>query len=289
MAYTKTVWVNGGVPAINATNLNHLEQGIFDTDAGLTTTNANLAALDVEANFGWFGLSGTWAYSSADAPTFVLTVNANVTTILTVGMRLKLTQTTVKYFIITAIGAYSGGNTLVTVYGGTDYTLVSAAVSAVFFSSAKAPFGFPVDYSKWSILVSSATPALGTPVNNVWWNPGSTQISIPIGKWRIEYSVGARVDVTISAGGFYEGRVALSVATNSASVTESLVGFGGDLVTAGLYTITNCLTNGIFYNTTSKIVLYLNSLTKTGGSLGASNGFNANINIISIRSICAYL
>ena len=43
MAYTKTVWVNGGVPAINATNLNHLEQGIFDTDASLTTNIANLA------------------------------------------------------------------------------------------------------------------------------------------------------------------------------------------------------------------------------------------------------
>ena len=30
MAYTKTVFVNGSTPAINATNLNKIEQGIFD-------------------------------------------------------------------------------------------------------------------------------------------------------------------------------------------------------------------------------------------------------------------
>ena len=30
MAYTKTTWVNGGAPAINATNLNKMEQGILD-------------------------------------------------------------------------------------------------------------------------------------------------------------------------------------------------------------------------------------------------------------------
>lgn len=30
MPYTKTNWVNGGTPAINATNLNKIEQGIYD-------------------------------------------------------------------------------------------------------------------------------------------------------------------------------------------------------------------------------------------------------------------
>ena len=55
MAYTKTVWVNNQAPAINADNLNQTEQGIFDTDAGVTaangridTTNSNVAALTTE-------------------------------------------------------------------------------------------------------------------------------------------------------------------------------------------------------------------------------------------------
>ena len=33
MAYTKTTWQNDQAPAINATNLNKIEQGIFDNDA----------------------------------------------------------------------------------------------------------------------------------------------------------------------------------------------------------------------------------------------------------------
>ena len=35
MAYTKTTWVNGQAPAINAANLNKIEQGIYDNDAAL--------------------------------------------------------------------------------------------------------------------------------------------------------------------------------------------------------------------------------------------------------------
>lgn len=36
MAYTKTVWVNDNLPAVNATNLNKIEQGIFDAHDMLT-------------------------------------------------------------------------------------------------------------------------------------------------------------------------------------------------------------------------------------------------------------
>lgn len=37
MAYTKTTWVNGTTPAVNATNLNKIEQGIADAHDMLTT------------------------------------------------------------------------------------------------------------------------------------------------------------------------------------------------------------------------------------------------------------
>lgn len=36
MAYTKTTWQNDQAPAINATNLNKIEQGIFNNDALLS-------------------------------------------------------------------------------------------------------------------------------------------------------------------------------------------------------------------------------------------------------------
>lgn len=54
MAYTKTVWVNNQAPAINAENLNKIEDGIYDsvryadaqtlTDAQKTQARANIAA-----------------------------------------------------------------------------------------------------------------------------------------------------------------------------------------------------------------------------------------------------
>lgn len=40
MAYTKTNWVNDSVPAINASNLNKIEQGIYD-NAFESGSNAN--------------------------------------------------------------------------------------------------------------------------------------------------------------------------------------------------------------------------------------------------------
>ena len=49
MPYTKTIWVNGIAPNINATNLNNIEQGIFDahrlSPTGVAATDtANLQA-----------------------------------------------------------------------------------------------------------------------------------------------------------------------------------------------------------------------------------------------------
>lgn len=51
MAYTKTNWVNNQSPPINATNLNKIEQGIFDCDENSTEAlvNANDAITRVAA------------------------------------------------------------------------------------------------------------------------------------------------------------------------------------------------------------------------------------------------
>lgn len=36
MAYQKTTWADGQTPAINSTNLNHIEQGIYDVDQAIS-------------------------------------------------------------------------------------------------------------------------------------------------------------------------------------------------------------------------------------------------------------
>ena len=44
MAYVPTVWANDKAPAINADNLNHMEQGIKDAHDGLPVQQAAPAA-----------------------------------------------------------------------------------------------------------------------------------------------------------------------------------------------------------------------------------------------------
>lgn len=45
MAYSKTTWVNGSTPPINATNLNHIEAGIEACWIRWTGTQAEYDAL----------------------------------------------------------------------------------------------------------------------------------------------------------------------------------------------------------------------------------------------------
>jgi hypothetical protein len=174
MAYTKTNWQDTPSLAtpINATNLNKLETGVFDNDAAITALNAEMEA-------GWLALSGTFTYASDDAPTFVINTPSNLTGVISVGMKLKLTQTTVKYFIVTAITS-----TTITVYGGTDYTLVNAAITLPFYSVHKSPFGFPIAPLKWT---QTASISFGTyTALTARTNTTVLTLSLPIGVWNLE-------------------------------------------------------------------------------------------------------
>jgi hypothetical protein len=193
-------------------------RGIGDPLGTPLSGNILISSLDtlLGVSSGWIPSTATWSYSSADAPVFVAFVNANMTGILTVGMRVKLTQTTAKYFIIHAVGAYSGGNTLVTLYGGTDYTLANAAITSPYFSPVKIPFGFPASPSKWTVTAtdtSSRTQA--SPTATTWYNLGSVSISVPIGCWKLGYTVSVYADR--AAAGAVDEFTTLSTANNSES------------------------------------------------------------------------
>src|SRR3989304_2551793 len=100
---------------------------------------------------GWVNADETWVYASADDPTFTFTIaGVDLTGKYSAGMRIKLTQTTAKYFIITKV-AFST-DTTITIYGGTDYDLANAAMPAPFYSTVKAPLSFPLDPLLWSVI-----------------------------------------------------------------------------------------------------------------------------------------
>lgn len=88
---------------------------------------------------GWVDDSAdTWTYVSATS--FKIT-GADRTALFTPGTRIKLTQTTVKYFVV-ASSTFSS-DTTVTITGGSDYSLANAAISANFHSYMANPQGYP--------------------------------------------------------------------------------------------------------------------------------------------------
>ena len=175
------------------------------------------------ADSGWIEVFETWTYASADAPTFTFTVVGDKSTKYYPGMRIKLTQTTVKYFIITKV-VYSSPNTTITVYGGTDYTLANKAIIYPYYSSAKAPAGFPLDPTKWTVTVTDSTQRSKTTgiSDSTWYNiSNAARISIPPGIWRLNYMVYGSSSVSPTPA-WHAVRVCLSSSSNSCSDNLSL-------------------------------------------------------------------
>jgi len=113
------------------------------------TTGANVAMNPVDEHLnlifnaledGWVNPYETWTYASATT----ITVPAGAASRYAVGDKIKFTQTTVKYFYVTGVA-----DTVLTVTGGTDYTVANAAITVNRFSKAASPVGFPTwfDYT----------------------------------------------------------------------------------------------------------------------------------------------
>ncbi len=228
---------------------------------------------------GWIDAGETWTYASADAPTFTFTVSADVTTKYSIGMKIKLTQTTVKYFIITGVSAYTGGNTTITVYGGTDYTLANAAITSPYFSFVRAPYGFPMSRTKWTVEITDTSDRdQASPTQNTWYNLGSISISIPIGAWRLYYEVfahGAKTNTNLPV------YTTLSTANNSES-DKQLTGlvYGYSVAAGTIHKEKNLVL-------TSKTSYYLNTRTLIASvtSIGNTNSYSTLI----IRAVCEYI
>lgn len=88
---------------------------------------------------GW--VADTNGYTFASASSF--TVGASdLTAVYSKGTRIKLTQTTVKYFVVTS-SSFGAGTTTVNITAGTDYTLANAAITLPFYSYVDTPQGYP--------------------------------------------------------------------------------------------------------------------------------------------------
>lgn len=202
-----------------------LESSVGDpgSTTGIPSSNAIRQALNellmAASGVGWVKDTSTWTYASADSPTFTVTISGDQTSKFCEGMKIKLTQTTVKYFWVTKV-SYNDGTTTLTLYGGTDYTLTNSTITDPCYSNVSAPFGFPLSAAKWTIKLSDGTNRYqANPTAGTFYSPGSFYIDIPIGSWRVlmqgalsVYKSGTSIGVDCS--------VALSTATNSVSDSE---------------------------------------------------------------------
>lgn len=132
-------------------------------DADAATARATLGVTS-SATDGWVDdTAETWTYASGSSGgTATFTVPGDQTAKYTVGTRIKLTQTTVKYFVVSADPSYDGTtNTTVTITAGSDYTLANAAISANYHSYEANPQGHP----GWFNYAANATGFSSTTSN----------------------------------------------------------------------------------------------------------------------------
>lgn len=232
---------------------------------------------------GWIPLPSavTLSYSAADPPSFTAGASANLTDCIGPGTRLKLTQNgSVKYFIVTAATASS-----LTLYGGTDYTLTSSAISAVYWSAAKAPTGFPLDPAKWTVTwVSTAQLYQQNPAAGTWYNPAGWNPNIPIGAWRVEYSV--ILQGAVASAGYTTAYCTFSSSASAETNPEftAMIQVYGTAAPYGQYVP---VFRSAPLTVTSKTVFYMN--IKTGDSNCNYVEIRGDSARSIIRAICAYL
>lgn len=101
---------------------------------------------------GWVDAFETWTYASATT----FTCSASLAGKLQAGDKLKLTQTTAKYFYVTSVSG-----TTITINGGTDYTLANAAITLPYYSHEVTPTGFPGSFA-YSPTIANLTTGNGT-------------------------------------------------------------------------------------------------------------------------------
>jgi len=111
---------------------------------------------------GWISAEETWTYASAT--TFTV-AGVDVTAKYPKGTKLKLTQTTVKYFYV--VNSAFSTDTTITITGGSDYTLANAAITNNYYSYIGTPQGFPQWFNYTPTYGAGGSMTFGSVTTNV--------------------------------------------------------------------------------------------------------------------------
>lgn len=254
---------------VNATDMNELKN-----------------AFNNQVAQGWYktGINPTFTFVSWDSTTYtgVVSSNLDMTPYLNVGMKVKFTQNaSIKYGIIVAITS-----TRITLFMGTDYTLLNAVITNAFYSMEKAPYGFPMNEAKWSIIVTDTTDRSQVTSGATVYNLGGINITIPIGLWKVKYKGLFQIGNAVATSNAKYMTISLSTANNTINADNAIGIAGADIKFNRLYsekTIDNLLL-------TSNTPYYLNVRDDAGGG-NTVYFLNSNVGGLTliIQALCAYL
>jgi hypothetical protein len=255
----------------------------------LATQQSIKAYVDRASADGWISANQTWTFSSVDDPTGVITVPSDARLKYSAGMRIKFTNggNTI-YGIITAVA-----ETAITFLHEIDPTdnlalvlMADSAITANYYSTQKAPFGFSLETNKWQILVKPAKFLQNTPTAGVWYNVSS--ITIPIGGWLVEYFGSAYAE---DAAATTTSVINATLSTANDSESDSEFSCGGELFGASsTIALSFPVHRRKFLSLAAKDIYYLNMRISGAGISAirfrsASDGYGQSI----IRAVCAYL
>lgn len=154
---------------------------VGDTDTQ-TLTNKTLSTPIIKTWDGWNTVSDSWSYLSASS----VTVPSGAASLYKKGDKVKFTQTTAKYFVVSAVT-----DTTLTFFVSTDYTVANAAISSIYVSHEENPIGFPTVFNYTPTFTSSGTqPVLGSStiagkfwvIGSVCWYTGKLTVTTG-GSW----------------------------------------------------------------------------------------------------------
>ena len=131
--------------AVSKAYVEDVSQGIYEDLFAYVIATGQLSTLYDILSSGWASaqtLSGAegWTYVSPTS----FSIDGDKRDKYQKGDKIRLTQGgDWKYFYITGV-SYSAPNTTITITGGSDYTLVSAAITDNYYSKAMNPQGWPI-------------------------------------------------------------------------------------------------------------------------------------------------
>lgn len=206
---------------------------------------------------------------------------------------------------------FAGGDTLYNTDGTTEFSITTnistdgltetvqvpegfalpttGGVSAVSYSNDKIPYGFPSEEGRWAIevLILSNISASGLVANTIY-NPGGINLSVPIGRWKLQ---GAISKATQPSGSSVSTTTALSTSASSYSNLKLvdfffLNGIGAGSVNVHAVNINDTIVTDV---TTPYYALVLS--TVTGASAEAIRGQVSAIapEVSKITATCALL